>query len=53
VRISRLNGSAELSWPAESPLYDARFVEPGERVVAVTVTGTIAVLEPVFPVDPE
>jgi len=49
VRISRLDGTAEFSWRAESPLYDARFVGPGVRVVAVTVAGAIAVLEPVVP----
>lgn len=48
LRVHQLNGSAEASWPAESPLYDAGFVESGDRIVVVTVAGTISVLEPAF-----
>jgi hypothetical protein len=47
VTVSALDGSAEVYWPAESPLLDVRFVGLGERLVAVTVAGVVAVLEPV------
>jgi WD40 repeat protein len=47
VRIGCLDGTAELCWPAEAPILDVRYVEPGQRVVVVTVAGTVAILDPV------